>query len=152
MQLPEGFDAWPVWLGLAVVLGVLELFNLNLILLMLAGGALVGMLAALVGLPEWAQIAAAAAAAVAALSMVRPSVVRRLHAGPTLVLGHEALVGRQGVVVEQVSAEGGQVRIGGELWTARPYDETLVIKPGARVDIFEIKGATALVHEVPELD
>ena len=152
MQLPEGFDAWPVWLGLAVVLGVLELFNLNLILLMLAGGALVGMLAALVGLPEWAQIAAAAAAAGAALSMVRPSVVRRLHAGPTLVLGHEALVGRQGVVVEQVSAEGGQVRIGGELWTARPYDETLVIKPGARVDIFEIKGATALVHEVPELD
>ncbi len=152
MQLPEGFDAWPVWLGLAVVLGVLELFNLNLILLMLAGGALVGMLAALVGLPEWAQIAAAAAAAVAALSMVRPSVVRRLHAGPTLVLGHEALVGRQGVVVEQVSSESGQVRIGGELWTARPYDETLTIKAGARVDVLQIKGATALVHEVPELD
>jgi membrane protein implicated in regulation of membrane protease activity len=151
MQLPEGFDAWPVWLGLAVVLGVLELFNLNLILLMLAGGALVGMLAALVGLPEWAQIAAAAAASVAALSMVRPSVVRRLHAGPTLVLGHDALVGRQGVVVEQVTAEGGQVRIGGELWTARPYDETLTIRPGARVDVLQIKGATALVHEIPEL-
>jgi membrane protein implicated in regulation of membrane protease activity len=152
MQLPEGFDAWPVWLGLAVVLGVLELFNLNLILLMLAGGALVGMVAALIGLPEWAQIAAAAAASVAALSMVRPSVVRRLHAGPTLVLGHEALVGRQGVVVEQVSADGGQVRISGELWTARPYDETLVIRPGARVDVLQIKGATALVHEIPELD
>jgi membrane protein implicated in regulation of membrane protease activity len=151
MQIPEGFDAWPVWLGLAVVLGVLELFSLDLILLMLAAGAVVGMVAALVGVPDWAQIVAAAAAAVAALSLVRPSVVRRLHSGPSLVLGHEALVGRRGVVVEQVSSEGGRIRIGGELWTARPYDEDLVIEPGARVDVLQIKGATALVHEIPEL-
>ena len=151
MQLPEGFDAWPVWLGLAVLLGVLELFSLDLILLMLAAGAVVGMVAALVGVPDWAQILAAAAAAIAALSLVRPNVVKRLHSGPNLVLGHEALVGRKGVVVERVSSEGGQVRIGGELWTARPYDEDLVIEPGAKVDILQIKGATALVHEIPEL-
>jgi membrane protein implicated in regulation of membrane protease activity len=47
---------------------------------------------------------------------------------------------------------GGQVRIGGELWTARPFDETEVIEPGATVDVFEIKGATALVHRVPAIE
>ena len=126
MQLPDGIETWQVWLGLAIALGVLELFSLDLILLMLALGAVVG--------------------------LVRPSVVKRLHQGPTLVLGHDALVGKTAVVVEEVSSQGGQVRINGELWTARPYDEDSVIAPGAKVDVFQIKGATALVHQVPELD
>ena len=152
MQLPEGFEAWHVWLGLAVGLGVLELFSLDLILLMLAAGAIVGMVAAVIGLDGWVQVLAAVATSVAALGLVRPSVVKRLHSGPTLVLGHDALVGKTAVVVEQVSSQGGQVRIGGELWTARPYDDDAVIEPGSKVDVFQIKGATAMVHKVPELD
>ena len=64
---PRGFDAWQAWLGLAVALGVLELFSLDLILLMLAAGAVVGMVAALVGLDLWVQVLAAVAASVAAL-------------------------------------------------------------------------------------
>lgn len=152
MEPPSWFEAWQAWLGLAVVLGALELVSLDLVLLMLAAGAIVGMVTAAAGADVWLQILAAAAASAAALVVVRPSVVKRLHAGPTLVLGHDALVGRQGVVVERVSAEGGQVRINGEVWTARPYDDDLVIETGARVDVFEIKGATALVHQVPELE
>ena len=152
MQFPEWLQAWQVWLGLAITLGVLELLSLDLILLMLATGAIVGMVTSLVGLDVWVQVLAAVAASVAALGVVRPSVVKRLHEGPTLVLGHQALVGKQGLVVEQISSQAGQVRIAGELWTARPYDETAVIEPGARVDVLEIKGATALVHEIPELD
>jgi membrane protein implicated in regulation of membrane protease activity len=145
------FPDWAAWLAAAIALGVLELVSLDLILLMLAAGAVVGMVAGLLQLPVALQVLAAVAAAVAALGLVRPSVVKRLHAGPTLVLGHEALVGRQALVVERVSCDGGQVRINGELWTARPYDEDLVIEPGSRVDVLQIKGATALVHEIPRL-
>ena len=144
--------AWQAWLAAAMLLGVAELFSLDLILLMLAGGAVLGMVAALLGLPVVAQVLIALAGSVAALALVRPSVVKRLHDGPTLVLGHDALVGRQALVIERVSAHGGQIKVGGDIWTARPYDEDLVIEPGATVDIFQIKGATALVHQVPELD
>jgi membrane protein implicated in regulation of membrane protease activity len=152
VQLPEWLEAWQAWLALAIALGALELFSLDLILLMLAAGAVVGMVAAVAGLPEPAQVLAALAASVAALSLVRPSVVKRLHEGPTLVLGHQALVGKQGLVIERVTSDSGQVRIAGEVWTARPYDDDQVIEPGAKVDVFVIKGATALVHQVPELD
>lgn len=152
MPLPDGFQDWAFWLALAIGLGALELISLDLILLMLAAGAIVGMFAALAQLPELVQVLAAVAASVAALGFVRPSVVGRLRAGPTLVLGHDKLVGRQGLVIEQVSTQGGRVRIDGEVWSARPYDEDLVIEPGAKVDVFVIKGATALVHQVPELD
>ena len=152
MNLPDWFDDWQAWLALAILLGVAELFSLDLVLLMLAGGALVGVIVALLGLPVAVQVVAAVAASVGMLALVRPSVVRRLHTGPELTLGHAALVGKQAVVVSEVSADAGQVRINGELWTARPYDETRVIPQGARVDVLQIKGATALVHEVPQLD
>ena len=152
MHLPGGLEDWQAWLALAIALGVLELFSLDLILLMLAAGAIVGMVVAISPLAVWLQVLAAVAASIAALSLVRPSVVRRLHSGPTLVLGHDALVGKQALVVEEVSSQGGQVRIGGELWSARPYDDDLVIEPGAKVDVLQIKGATALVHKIPELD
>lgn len=147
-----GDHLWATWAGLAVLLGVAEVFSLDLVLLMLAFGAGVGMLTALIGLPVAVQILAALGASVAMLALVRPSIVKRLHSGPELTLGHKALVGRQGVVVSTVSADGGQVRIAGELWSARAFDETQVIEEGARVDVFEIKGATAVVHEIPQLD
>ena len=151
MNLPDGFEAWAAWLALAIALGVLELFSLDLVLLMLAAGALVGMVASLAGLAVWVQVLAAAVASIAALGVLRPNVVKRLHSGPNLVLGHEALVGRQALVNEEISSQGGQIKVGGEVWTARPYDEDQVIPVGTKVDVFQIKGATALVHPVPEL-
>src|SRR5690349_3294257 len=129
-------NAWAIWLGLAMLLGVAELVSLDLILLMLAGGALVGAGASLLHLPAAVQVFAAVLTSVAMLALVRPNVVRRLHSGPDLVTGHDKLIGKQGVVISEVSCDAGQVRIAGEVWTARPYDDDAVIEPGARVDIF----------------
>lgn len=142
---------WAVWLGLAMLLGVLELFSLDLVLLMLASGALVGMGLSLLDLPVWVQVLGAASTSVAMLALVRPSMVRRLHSGPTLKQGHEALVGEEGFTVAEITAQAGQIKVGGEVWTARPYDETAVIPVGAKVRVYEIRGATAYVDEVPQL-
>ena len=142
---------WALWLGAAMTLGVAELASLDLVLLMLAAGCLVGAGVAGAGLPFLVQAIAAAAAAVAMLIVVRPSVVRRLHSGPELRQGHAALVGEEGFVVAEVDARGGQVKLRGEVWTARPYDDSAVIPVGAKVEVFEIRGATAYVHHVPEL-
>jgi membrane protein implicated in regulation of membrane protease activity len=62
------------------------------------------------------------------------------------LLAVAALVGRQARVVQEVTGHAGRVRIGGEEWSARAYDETLVIPPGTTVDVIEIEGATALVY------
>ncbi len=144
-------NAWGLWLGLSMVLGVAELASLDLVLLMLAVGALVGMGGALVGLAVWLQVLAAIAASVAMLAFVRPGFVKRLHGGPDLQHGFAGLVGEEGITVAEISAQSGQVKLAGELWTARPYDEFAVIPVGAKVQVFEIRGATAYVHEVPEL-
>jgi len=152
MNLPDWFQDWQAWLGVAIALGVAELFSLDLVLLMMATGALAGMGVSLIPGVGWPlQVIVAVITAVGMLALVRPNIVKRLHSGPELTLGHAALVGKQGVVVDEVSLQSGQIRVSGELWTARPYDETEVIEAGAPVDIFEIRGATAYVHRIPQL-
>jgi membrane protein implicated in regulation of membrane protease activity len=61
--------------------------------------------------------------------------------------GTAALVGQRAVVLQRVDAQSGQIKLGGEVWTARPYDEDDVYEPGQRVDVMKIDGATALVAE-----
>ena len=144
---------WQTWLGLAIVLAGLEMLSFDLVLIMLAAGAVTGMLAALLGLPFAAQALIAAGSAIAMLAVVRPSVARRMQGGPDLEIGHGKLVGTQGTVTERVTAlEPGRVRLAGEIWTAQPYDEHLVIEPGSAVEVLEIRGATAYVHPVPSLE
>jgi membrane protein implicated in regulation of membrane protease activity len=145
--------AWETWLGLTIVLGVAEMFSLDLVLIMLAAGALVGMVAAILDLHIAIQILAASAASVAALAMVRPTMVKRLHGGPELSLGHGKLVGKQGIVTEDISGlSTGRIKLAGEFWTAEPYDDTTSIKAGETVEVLEIRGATAVVHPVARLE
>jgi membrane protein implicated in regulation of membrane protease activity len=142
-----------VWLALAILLGIAEMFSLDLILLMLALGALVGMVTALLGAGLAVSAIAAAVASVACLAVVRPPLVKRLHTGPELSLGHGKLVGKQGIVTERIThMESGRVKLAGEIWSAKPYDESLIIEPGATVEVLEIRGATAYVHPVPSLE
>lgn len=144
--------AWAAWLGVAAVLAMAELVSLDLVLIMLAVGALVGMLTAALGAGVAAQVILAGGAAVAMLAIVRPSLVARLHQGPELRLGTAKLIGQRAVVTERITGLSvGQIRLAGETWSAAPYDEHVVIEPGATVEVFEIRGATAYVHPIPEL-
>ncbi|WP_107774359.1 NfeD family protein [Nocardioides sediminis] len=144
---------WEAWLGLAIVLGVAEMFSLDLILGMLAIGALVGMVLAIADVNVGLQVLGAAGASIAMLALVRPSMVKRLHSGPELMLGHDKLVGTQGIVTSEMSGlTTGRIKIGGEDWSARPYDETMTIPAGETVEVLAIKGATAFVYPVARLE
>jgi membrane protein implicated in regulation of membrane protease activity len=145
--------AWAGWLGLAALLAAAELVSLDLVLLMLAIGALAGMVSAALGAAIVLQVLVAAGASVAMLAVVRPSLVARLRSGPELKLGHGKLIGQQGTVTERITGlQTGRVKLAGEIWSAAPYDESNTIEPGSVVEVFEIRGATAYVHPIPTLD
>jgi membrane protein implicated in regulation of membrane protease activity len=145
--------AWGGWLGLTVLLGVAEMFSLDLVLAMLAAGALGGLVTSLITDFVLVQFLVAIVVSVGMLAVVRPGLVNRLHHGPELTLGHGKLLGAQGLVTEQVtSLAPGRVRLAGEIWSAQPYDETLTIEAGETVEVLDIRGATAYVHPVPRLE
>jgi len=85
-------------------------------------------------------------ASAAGLGFVLPIARRHVKQPPLLKTGPAALVGRSARVLEEVTEHGGRVRIGGEVWSARSYDETLIIPVGHVVDVMQIEGATALVY------
>src|SRR3954453_20167071 len=106
---------WGGWRTGAVALAALELVSLDLFLLMLAGGALVGAVTALVGGPLALQVVMALISSVALLSVLRPTLVRRLDTGPDLKTGTDALIGKRATVLREMSHyEPGRVKIGGE--------------------------------------
>jgi membrane protein implicated in regulation of membrane protease activity len=148
-----GDNLWAAWIGAAVLLGVAEMFSLDLVLIMIAVGAVAGMVTALIGAPFAAQVLVAAGASIAMLGVVRPALAKRLHGGPELTLGHGKLVGQRGVVTEEITGlQNGRVKLAGEIWSAAPYDESITIAAGETVEVLQIRGATAYVHPVPSLE
>jgi membrane protein implicated in regulation of membrane protease activity len=142
-------DAWVIWLIVAVVFAVAEIVNLSFYLFPFAIGAGGAALVELAG--GGAAVAWAAFAALTAVSftVVRPIARRHLHVPPQIRTGTAALVGRTAVALERIDnvAGVGSVRLDGEVWTARSFDEDHVIEAGTRVQVMDIKGATALVSD-----
>jgi len=142
---------WEAWLGVGIVLALAELLSLDLFLLMLAGGALAGVVTALVTDNVVVQVLVASATALLLLGAVRPPLVRRLHGGPELVLGPASLVGHRGIVTEPVAEHRpGRVKIGGESWLAVAEPPGASLSVGATVEVVSIVGATAHVRPVSE--
>ena len=142
-------DAWVLWLIAAAIFGVGEIATLSFFLAPFAGGALIAALVAAAGAGTLISWAVFLVVSVVLLAALRPLARSHRRLPPQLRTGTAALVGKTGLVVERIvnDEDVGSVRIEGELWTARAYDEDQVIEAGKRVQVLEIRGATALVAE-----
>jgi membrane protein implicated in regulation of membrane protease activity len=138
--------AWIIWLIVAAVLGIAEVLTVTLALGLLAVAAVVAGVVGAAGLGVPVELGAFAITAAAGLGVIRPIAIRHVKQPPPLRTGVAALVGRTGIVVEEVNGHDGRVRIGGEIWTSRAYDEITVIPVGTKVDVMQIEGVTALVY------
>jgi membrane protein implicated in regulation of membrane protease activity len=139
-------ESWIIWVIVAAVLGVAELLTTTLAFGLIAIAALVAAVVGAFHLSFALQLVAFAIAAGAGLGVVRPIAIKHVKQPPVLRTGTAALVGRSAIVLEEVTEHTGRVRIDGEEWSSRPYDESLVIPVGTKVDIMQIKGATVLVY------
>ncbi len=138
-------EAWLVWGVVALLLAAGEAVTAGLLLIMLAGGALAAGVGAAVGLPVVAQAAIFALVSVGLIAFVRPVAKQHLYQAPAKRSGTAALVGSFAVVTETVDASDGRIKLAGEIWSARTLDEDARFEPGAKVSVFQIDGATAVV-------
>lgn len=140
-------EEWVWWMIAAGVLAIGEIFTLSFFLGPISIAAVCAAAVALVGAGLGIQWIVFIAVSLASLAVLRPIAKRHLTTPARIRTGTAALVGTRALVLERVNGEGGQVKIGGEIWSARSYDEDEILEPGTRVDVMEIKGATALVSE-----
>jgi membrane protein implicated in regulation of membrane protease activity len=142
-------DPWLIWLIAAVLFAVGEILTLGFFLAPFAGGAAVAAVVSAAGAGEFASWAAFIVVSLVMLLALRPLARSHRRMPAQLRTGTAALVGRTGMVTERIHNDEGTgcVKLEGESWTARAYDADEIIDPGKRVQVIEIRGATALVTE-----
>ena len=142
-------DPWVIWLIAAVVFGVGEIATLGFFLAPFAGGAAVAAVVSALGVPFVGSLAVFLVVAVILLAALRPLARSHRRMPPSLRTGTAALVGKSATVVERIANQEGVgcVKIDGDVWTARAYMEEEIYEPGTRVQVVEIRGATALVTD-----
>ncbi|HEX4099127.1 MAG: NfeD family protein [Pseudonocardiaceae bacterium] len=137
-----------VWLVAGLLLIAAEVLTSGFVLIMFGAGALVAAGFAELGAGPLADVAAFAGTSVALITVARPVLKRRLHTAQVLT-NVEALVGDKAIVVSTVDVHGGKIKLRGEFWSARAFDETEVLEPGHAVTVMSISGATAVVLGEP---
>ncbi|MEZ0355739.1 hypothetical protein CRM90_15055 [Mycobacterium sp. ENV421] len=135
-----------IWLVFALGLAGAEALTGDMFLLMLSGGALAAAGSSwLLDWPVWADGAVFLVVSVVLLALVRPALRRKFTAGKGLPEPVKALEGKSALVLDRVARHEGQVKLDGEIWTARPFNDNDVYEPGDHVTVMHIDGATAVV-------
>jgi membrane protein implicated in regulation of membrane protease activity len=139
--------AWVLWIIVAVVLLLGEVFTPGLFILgPIALAAVAAAIVSLFGVGAIAQVIVFIAGSLASVALIRPIARSHLRMPAAIRTGTAALTGAKAVVLQRVDSDGGRVKIGGEEWSARAYMDGQVFEPGTRVEVVKIEGATALVY------
>ena len=138
-------NLWVAWLTAAALLAVAEMLTLDFTLLMLAAGALAGGVVALAfpGL-LWLQVLVGVVVAVAMLATLRPTLLRKIRALPGYRSSVDKMVGSPGVALTAITADGGEVKVAGEVWSAHSLEGN--IDAGTEIEVYRIDGAIAIVY------
>ena len=146
-----GIPAYLIWLVLVVALAIFEASTMALVCIWFAAGAVAAMLAALLGLGFWPQIILFTLISGICLAAVRPLAVRHLNTKKTAT-NADRVVGKEAVVIEVIDNRipSGQVRVSGQVWTARTADDHTVIPEGTAVIIRQIQGVKLIVELIEQ--
>jgi len=137
-----------IWLIAALALAGAEALTGDMFLLMLGGGALAAAGSSLVFDDLWMHGAVFLVVSVLLLVLERPALRRHFLSGKGLPEPVKALEGKSALVLDRVARHEGQVKLDGEIWTARPLNDDDVYEPGDHVTVVHIDGATAVVQKV----
>jgi membrane protein implicated in regulation of membrane protease activity len=141
---------WLIWLLIGVGLLIGEAFTLAFVAVYFGVAALVAALIAAFGAPVWLQVLVFCAVSLLGVTLTR-RVATRIFKGPAVKTNVHTLTGRRGIVTVAISSDEGkgQVRIGTDYWSAKPYfDDSPVIAEGTRVEVLKVEGVTAVVMPI----
>ncbi|GGM91599.1 membrane protein [Lentzea pudingi] len=140
----HGLMAALIWLIVGILLVVAEVLSGDFVLVMLGAAALAAAGVSAVGAADLVSVLVFAATSLGLIVTARPLLKKRLQLGSNVRMHHEALLGSRAVAVTKVDEHGGQVKIGGDTWSARTLDGS-VVDEGEAVTVVEISGAVAVV-------
>jgi membrane protein implicated in regulation of membrane protease activity len=135
-----------VWLGLVVLLTVIEALTMGLTTIWFACGALVMVFVSLTRIPFVAQATVFLAVSGALLAFTRPLAVKKLKAG-SVKTNIDSLIGKEALVIKQITRfEKGEIKLNGQIWSARSEDGSDIAQ-NEKCRVMRIEGVQAIVRK-----
>lgn len=133
-----------MWLGAAGALLVAEMLTVDLLFASLAFSAFMAAIANGLGFEMAAQGLVFGLAAALSLFVLRPIALKHLKKRPAdFATNVDALIGAPAVALTEVTVHDGQVKLSGEIWSAR--SQGALISKDSILEVVAIEGATAIV-------
>lgn len=113
-------NLWLFWTIITFVCLIMELSSGDFYVTCFAIGALMSIVASVIGLPFWMQVVVWAVCSVLSIWLIRPHLVHAIHKGADERKSNaEALIGQVGEVSQTIMAGGyGRVKLDGDDWKA----------------------------------
>jgi len=135
-----------MWLVAGGALLVAEMLTVDLLFASLAFSAFSAAAANAMGFDIAAQGVVFAVAAVISLFVLRPIALKNLkRSSPDQSTNVDALIGSPALALTAITDLTGQVKLNGEVWSARSESGSIPID--SRVEVVSIEGATAVVRK-----
>ena len=135
---------WMWWFLAALGLAGVEILTVDLFFLMAAAGAVAAGAGALAGISLVWQFVVFGVTSIVLIGVVRPIALRHVRV-PAAKTGTDLLLGAEALVLEPVDGNDGRVKVGGEVWSARSADDSVIHETGSKVTVVSVSGATVLV-------
>jgi len=135
-----------IWLVVLALCFILEGMTYSLVCIWFAGGALIALLTSLLGFNMPVQFAVFVIVSALLLLLVRPMAVR-MTAAKKVRTNADRVIGQEGIVIREIDPiiGEGQIKVIGQIWSAKPEDGKSVIAPDMRVEVTGIAGVKAIV-------
>lgn len=144
------FELWHIWLTIALICFIMEIFIPSFVLFNFGIGAVIGSFAAGLNLSmEW-QILFFSAGTMMSFFLIRPAVKKFAYRkSEGYKTNMEAMVGRTATVTEEISNENnrGRVLLDGDNWQARSIDNE-IIPAGTPVEIVQLNSIILIVKKI----
>lgn len=136
------------WLGITALSALVEFITNDMVSIWFAGGGLVAMVLALLGLGWFIHVPVFIVVSLVLLLCFRKIVLKYFYKGESRTNADSA-IGREYELLEDIGFnKNGSIKVNDVVWTAVAKDQKTVIPAGTIVKVKEIKGNKYVVEEV----
>lgn len=134
------------WLVAGAVFIVIEIITMGLTTIWFTFGAVFGALMAACSLPVWSQIIAFSFISLILLVFTRPWAKKYVNSR-IVRTNVDEMIGQTGIVTESIDNLNakGQIKVNGQIWSAKSMSDDFSIKEGQKVKIESISGVKVIV-------
>lgn len=141
---------WIFWLVIAGIFLIIEIWTPDFLLFWIGLGAISAMLVSFLTTNVFIQTAVFVAVSALLIFLTKPLVKKFAKDSPKVETNAFSIIGKTGVVKEEINSDQGQVKVNGEVWSAKTEDN-LKLEKGTEVEIVKIDGVKAIVKPLTKV-